>query len=95
MHCGQIFISDIYKKILLHAATWLSKHAVKTIDLPWKLSERYTDLLSAAITILNHMIIFLIDTLAWIEYCGISNTILIAAKAIAAYTYITLKGLTK
>lgn len=54
----------------------------------------YTDLLSAAITILITYS-FLIDTLAWIEYYGISNTILIAAKAIAAYIYITLKDLTE
>lgn len=37
---------------------------------------------------LNHKSVLLgffsIDTLAWIEYYGINNTILIAAKAIAA-----------
>lgn len=37
---------------------------------------------------LNHKSVllgfFVIDTLAWIEYYGINNTILIAAKAIAA-----------
>lgn len=37
---------------------------------------------------LNHksvlLVFFFIDTLAWIEYYGINNTILIAAKAIAA-----------
>lgn len=72
----------------MHAATWLSKHAVRNSDLPLKLSQVYSDLLSAADSIPKSQKcvvgFFVIDTLAWIEYYGINNTILIAAKAIAA-----------
>lgn len=34
--------------------------------------------------VVGFLFLFLIDTLSWIEYYGINNTILIAAKAIAA-----------
>lgn len=33
---------------VLHAATWLSKHAVKNTDLPGKFSLCYTDCLSVS-----------------------------------------------
>lgn len=34
--------------------------------------------------VVGFLFLFVIDTLSWIEYYGINNTILIAAKAIAA-----------
>lgn len=73
----------------MHAATWLSKHAVRDGDLPLTLPEVYADLFLAADSIPKSQKCVVgffvpIDTLAWIEYYGINNTIFIAAKAIAA-----------
>lgn len=70
---------------LLHAATWLSKHAVKTTDLPLELAPCYT---AFFLTALCSTIIYYPSL---IKYYDICNTIYLAAKAIAAYIYITLR----
>lgn len=60
----------------------------ETVTFPLAFSQVYSDLLSAADSIPRSQKcvvgFFVIDTLAWIEYYGINNTHLIAAKAIAA-----------
>lgn len=75
-------------KLILQENTYFPKHAVRNSDLPLKLSEAILISVRQLILSLNHksvlLVFFFIDTLAWIEYYGINNTILIAAKAIAA-----------